>query len=247
MNATGRLSGRGVVVTRPRELAEPFARLLEQHGARAIVFPALEIQPLPPPPTLGRIADFDLVVFVSPSAVRVTLAALPRRLTAAAIGAGTARELERAGIGPVIAPVAGADSEALLALPQMHQLAGKRVLIVRGEGGRELLAQSLSERGARVEYAECYRRVRPRADPAALLASWAAGGVHAVTVNSGEALDNLLALLGAEGAARLRATPLFVPHARVAAQAAQLGVREALVAGAADSEMLERLVAYFKT
>jgi len=228
-------------VTRPRELAEPFARLLEQHGARAIVFPALEIQPLPPPPTLGRIADFDLVVFVSPSAVRVTLAALPRRLTAAAIGAGTARELERAGIGPVIAPVAGADSEALLALPQMHQLAGKRVLIVRGEGGRELLAQSLSERGARVEYAECYRRVRPRTDAATLLAAWRRGEVHAVTVLSPQTLDNFLSMTG--GA--LSAVPVFVPHERIARHARERGLREVIVAERGDDGLIERLVAYF--
>ncbi|HSU78326.1 MAG TPA: uroporphyrinogen-III synthase, partial [Burkholderiales bacterium] len=135
------LAGRGVVITRPRELAEPFARLLERRGARAIVFPAIEIQPLPAPATLARLAEYDVAVFVSPSAVRIALAAQPPwppRL-AAAVGAGTRRELERAGAQAVIAPTVGADSEALLALPEMQKLRGKRVLIVRGKGGRELL------------------------------------------------------------------------------------------------------------
>ena len=246
MNATGRLSGRGVVVTRPRELAEPFARLLEQHGARAIVFPALEIQPLPPPPTLGRIADFDLVVFVSPSAVRVTLAALPRRLTAAAIGAGTARELERAGIGPVIAPVAGADSEALLALPQMHQLAGKRVLIVRGEGGRELLRDTFAEHGMVVETREVYRRVRPNVDAAKVAeveARWSDEGIDVVTATSIETLQNLQALLTEHGRQLLSGTALLVPSRRIVAAAVSAGLRgEAIVAaGADDASMIGAL------
>src|SRR5437763_71560 len=91
------LAGRGVVLTRPRDLAEPFARLLERGGARAIVFPAIEIQPLAPPTALARLAEYDLVCFISPSAVRVARAAQPPwppRL-AAAIGAGTRREHER--------------------------------------------------------------------------------------------------------------------------------------------------------
>jgi uroporphyrinogen-III synthase len=76
-----------------------------------------------------------------------------------------------------------------------------------------------------------------------LLAAWS--GIHAVTVSSEEGLENLFALLGAPGAARLQAAPMFVGHERVAARARQLGVREAMVAGPADGEMLERLVAYF--
>ena len=235
------LAGRGIVVTRPRELAEPFARLLEQHGARAFLFPAIEIQPLPAPAALGRIAEFDLAIFVSPSAVRVAAASLPRGLTAAAIGAGTARELERAGVGQVIAPEAGADSESLLAMPQMRQLAGKRVLIVRGEGGRELLGQSLSERGARVEYAECYRRARPATDAGPLLAAWRRGEVHAVTVLSPQTLDNFMSLTG--GA--LVALPFFVPHERIARHARERGLGEVIVAERGDDGLIERLVAYF--
>ena len=239
------LAGRGVVVTRPRELAEAFAQLLERRGARAIVFPALEIEPLPAPSTLSRLGEFDLVIFVSPSAARVALRAMPpwpRGLAAAAIGSGTRRELERAGIAPVIAPVAGADSEALLAAPEMQRVTGKRVLIVRGEGGRALLGESLAARGARVDHAECYRRVRPAIDPAPLLEAWRRGNVHAVTVSSAQALDNFIAMTGGE---LLATTPLFVPHERVAGHARSRGVREVMLAGAGDDEMIERLVAYF--
>src|SRR5260221_6622192 len=183
------LAGRRIVVTPSRDPAEPFARLLQRRGARAFVFPAIEIQPLPAPAALAQLADFNIAVFISPSAVRVTLPAIspwPRGVTAAAVGSGTRRELERAGVAPVIAPSVGADSEALAALPEMPDLRGKRVLIVRGEGGRALLGETLAARGARVEYAECYPRLRPVTDAAPLLASWRAGQVHAVTLSSAE-------------------------------------------------------------
>jgi uroporphyrinogen-III synthase len=246
-----RLQGRGVVVTRPRELAGFLAALIERAGGRAWRFPAIEIAP-PSDPTaaariLARIGEADFAVFVSPTAVRQALegmAAWPAGVQAYAVGEGTRAELERRGI-PARAPATGADSEALLELPELQRLAGRRVVIVCGEGGRELLGETLAARGARVERAECYRRRLPQADPAALLEAWAAGAVHAVTVSSSEGLSNLERLLGEAGAARLRATPLFVPHPRVAEAARRAGVREVLIAGPGDEEMLARLVAYF--
>lgn len=242
------LGGRGIVITRPRELAEGLARLVEEAGGRPIRFPSLEIVDLPPPPAFARLGEFDRVVFVSPIAARRAAAQLrrwPAGLSAVALAAGTRRELELAGCREILAPAAGADSEALLALPELQQLAGERILIVRGEGGRELLAETLTARGASVEYAECYRRARPAADPAPLLAAWERGEVDAVTVSSAEGLDNLFILLGAKGEPHLRATPLVVPHARVAARAEALGVRHAIVAGPADEQSLARLMAYF--
>jgi len=238
------LAGRGVVLTRPRDLAGPFARLLERRGAKPIVFPAIEIQPLATPDGLSRLTEYDLAVFVSPSAVRVALAApapWPPRL-AAAVGAGTRRELERAGARAIIAPVAGADSEALLALPEMQRLAGKRVLIVGGEAGRELLSETLSARGAVVEHAVCYRRVKPAADAAPLVAAWHRGEVHALVVWSAQALDNFRAMGGDE---LIAALPVFVLHERIANHARSRGAREVVVAAASDDDLLERLVGYF--
>ncbi|HWA36884.1 MAG TPA: uroporphyrinogen-III synthase, partial [Burkholderiales bacterium] len=140
----------------------------------------------------------------------------------------------------------GADTEALLDLPALRQPSGRRILIVCGEGGRQVLGDALRARGAIVERAELYRRALPLADPSALLGAWDAGRVHAVTVSSAEGVGNLFRLLGDAGAARLRETPLFVPHPRVAEAARERGVRETVVTGgAADAEMLARLVAYF--
>src|SRR5690349_22312651 len=101
------LAGRGVVVTRPRELADPLADGIARRGGRPILFPAIAIEELPPPDALPRAAEFDLVIFVSPSAVRVALRVLPEwpsGVAVAAIGAGTRRERERRGGRGVSAP-----------------------------------------------------------------------------------------------------------------------------------------------
>ena len=245
------------MVTRPREQAARLAALLEAAGARALVYPAIEIadpaEPAKAAGLIGRLAEFDLAVFVSPTAVERALRrvrAWPTALRTAAVGQGSARALERGGVSQVLAPVEGADSEALLALPGLARMEGKRVVVFRGEGGRELLGETLRRRGAQVEYAEVYRRVRPRLDVAPLLEAWRGRGVHAVTISSSAGLRNFLELLeaagGAAAAALLRGTPLFAGHERVAAEARKLGVTEVLVAGTSDEEMRDRLVAYFE-
>jgi uroporphyrinogen-III synthase len=254
--ATSPLAGRGIVVTRPREQAARLAALLEAAGARALVFPAIEIadaaDPAPARRIIGRLAEFDLAAFVSPTAVSRAfrlIGAWPAGLRAAAVGSGSARELARHGVQQVIAPAAGADSEALLATPEMAQVRGKRIVVFRGEGGRELLGETLKARGAVVEYAEIYRRARPATDVKPLLAAWGRQAVHAVTITSAAGLRNLFEMLGEAGgeggAQRLRATPLFAGHERIAAEARRLGVLEVMVAGVSDDEMLARLVAYF--
>jgi uroporphyrinogen-III synthase len=239
------LRGKGIVVTRPRELAGGLAAAIEAAGGSAILFPTIAIEDVPPPEALRRLDAYDLAVFVSPTAVQKVMAQVarwPERLAAAAIGSGSKRELESRGVRNVLAPEEGADSEALLGLPGLQSMHGKRVVIFRGGAGRPLLGEALSARGASVQYAECYRRALSSADPAPMLERWARGGVQAVTVSSSEGLDNFVTLVGE---ALLAAVPLFVPHARVAARAREHGARDVIVAGASDAAVLERLVAYF--
>src|SRR3989338_2621030 len=197
------LQGVRVLVTRPAAQAQSLAQRIEQAGGEAIRFPTLEIAAARDVATLERvlagIAHFDLAVFISPNAVAHGLAhlkmhgGLPARLTIAAIGRSTARALTEAGIVNPITPVDGSDpatapgvalpppslesSEALLARPELQQVAGKRVVIFRGEGGRALLGDTLRARGAQVEYAECYRRVRPNTDAAPLSARLRDNGI----------------------------------------------------------------------
>ena len=177
------LEGRGIVVTRPAQQSEPLAERISAAGGHPILFPVLEIIDIPDLQPLidvsARLEDYQLAVFISPNAVVRTMSQVlprrswPARLRVAAIGKGSVRELERFGVTGVIAPERYFDSEHLLELPELQTVAGQRVVIFRGDGGRELLGDTLAARGARVDYVECYRRARPDADAAPLLQAWA--------------------------------------------------------------------------
>jgi uroporphyrinogen-III synthase len=252
MSSGGPLAGIGVLVTRPVEQAARLMTRLQDLGAVPLLFPALAIAPLAQPQALSailaRVDHYDLHLFVSPTAVQFGLAVLLPgalgRLRAVAVGNGTAAALRAAGVENVIAPTTGADSEHLLALPQLAELSAKRVLVFRGEGGRELIADTLRARGAAVDYAECYRRVCPRSDPAPLRAALAAGRLHAVTAFSGETLENLLDLLGPV-AASVCTLPLFVPHVRIAEHAQALHFAQVIATAPGEDGLLAGLVEYF--
>lgn len=224
MSAT--LKGVGVVLTRPRAAAEALAARLRAAGARVIVFPALAIEALEPTraldAALADLARFHLAIFVSANAVENGLAAAarhgawPAHLAVAAIGEATAAALRNSGFAGVISPAERHDSDQLLALPQLRDVAGRDIIVFRGAGGRERLKEVLEERGARVTYAECYRRVRPAGDATSLLEAVARGEIHAVSALSAETLENFVALIGPAGAQRLASLTLVVPHPAVA-------------------------------
>jgi uroporphyrinogen-III synthase len=189
-----------------------------------------------------------VAIFISPNAVSKamdlirTQREMPAQLAIAAIGRGSKKELERCGVSQVIAPQRQFDSEGLLDLPQFQDMSGKRVVIFRGEGGRETLGETLIARGAQLEYAECYRRARPDIDATPLLQRWARGEVQAVTVTSSESLHNLIDLLGGPGQQWLKKTPLFAPHARIAAAARSLGLEQVIKTEAGDEGLLMGLI-----
>jgi uroporphyrinogen-III synthase len=249
------LAGRGILVTRPRGQAAHLAGLIEAAAGRPVVFPAIEILDAPDSQALARLIEqldrFDIAIFVSPTAVTCALAliraqrALPQGLRIAAIGKGTARELARAGVERILVPDHGGDSEALLALPELMTVAGSSIVVFRGEGGRELLGNTLAARGATVEYAQCYRRARPRGDAQSLLDAWAHGQIDAVTATSAEAVRNLYELLAVEGRQVLRQTPLFAPHERIATAARALGIVQVVVTAAGDEGLVEGMIEYF--
>ena len=248
----GALAGCGIVVTRPVAQAQALAELIRGAGGRAIVFPVIEISDVadlgPLHALLDRLDRFDFAIFISPNAVDKAMnliaarGGLPPRLKVAAIGQGSVRALARFGVGDVIAPSRRFDSEALLELPAFADVAGRRVVIFRGEGGRELLGDTLAARGAHLEYAECYRRGRPDADVAPLLRAWARREVHAVVVTSSEGMNHLFDMVGKLGRAWLQKTPLFVPHPRIADTARSLGVREIVLTGGGDAGIVRALV-----
>ena len=242
------LNGLGVLVTRPEQQAEPLCRLIEQHGGVALRCPTLRIaEPRDWTPALtffDRLADYQLAIFTSVNAVARAWPLIeqrggfPPRLEIAAIGPASARTLEQQGVTHCLRPAQGFTSEALLALPRFQNVAGQCILIVRGEGGREWLAETLAGRGAQVDCAEVYRRERPAQDAGALLEHWERGLIGAVTITSVESLENLFAMLGTSGQPYLRDTPLVVVSARIQQDAAERGCRHLLLAREASDDAL---------
>ena len=241
------LAGLGILVTRPAHQAGPLCEAVEAQGGRAICFPVLEIVD---PEDVGALLDvidrldsFDIAVFISPNAVNKAInrirarRELPTGLKLAAVGRGSAKELGRLGLQADIFPKQRFDSEALLAMDEMQQVAGKRVVIFRGDGGRELLAETLKGRGAEVEYAECYRRAKPKGDVGKLMRHWARGDIDVVVVTSNEGLSNLFDMVGQLGRQWLRKTQLVVVSPRQAELAKELGFKlEPVIAETASDE-----------
>lgn len=254
MAAAAPLAGRSVLVTRPRHQAQGLIDAVQRLGGEARVFPTLAIAATPVTPEMiewvRRLGDGDSVIFISPNAVECGMplieqaGGLPGGVAVAAVGRATQRSLTERGVGQVIVPQQGADSEALLALPLLQSLSNRTVLIIRGVGGRELLGNTLTQRGARVVYAEVYRRVTPDdADRARLLAWLAAGGIDVVTTTSAAGLENLLALAGAEGGGMLLGLPLVVVSGRMLQLAERLGFRGPIgIAEGAGEDAVSRAV-----
>lgn len=252
----GALAGRGVLVTRPAHQAEGLCALIEAAGGRAWRLPVLAIQPARDAThvreSLHRLGDYDIAIFISANAVHHTLAALtpqtwPAAVRIAVVGAATARALRAQGLSVAICPDSAFNSEALLALPELQQVQGQRILILRGEGGREHLRDTLQARGAQVDYLDVYRRVQADTDPTALIAQWRLGQIHAVTVNSNESLQMLLSIIGTLGAELLRNTTLVVASERTRELACSLGLAAHLVVAtdATDAAMVSALERHF--
>jgi uroporphyrinogen-III synthase len=251
------LAGRTVVVTRPAAQAEALCCAIAAAGGSAFRFPVLEIVPVTDAavfaPVAARLDEFDVAFFVSPNAVECGLAGLqaarswPTRLKVATVGRGSAQALRAHGFREVIAPESGFDSEAALDLPAFapEAVRGRRVLVVRGDGGRELFGETLVMRGAHVEYLSCYHRQCPVLDPGPLLVQAARGGINALSLTSSEGVDNFVRLVGAEGRATFATVPVFAPHPRIAGRCRLHGLERIVMVGNGDEALLRALVAFF--
>ena len=227
------LSGLRIMVTRPAQQADPLMTQLEAAGAKPWLFPLLEIVPFTSAELdrhIMQLEQYDMAIFISPNAVHYGVEAVtshqswPVSLTLATVGTGSAHELElRLRRIPDIMPAKGNDSEALLAETAMQHVAGKRILIFRGRGGREQLAKTLRARGAEVDYAEVYERQRPTIDSGALNEALRAEAIDVIVITSREALDNLLAMVEPSCLSVLRKIQMLVIHPRQAERVRQLG------------------------
>ncbi len=214
------LDGTGVLVTRPADQAAGLCALIESAGGRAIEFAALRIEPVTDralEQQLRQLRDYDLVIFISRNAVVWGLRAMREfgigadtlHGRVATVGAGTARALEAHGLTPDVRPSHGSGSEALLRTPALRAVQGRRVLIVRGVGGREHLRNTLRTRGAVVDYAECYRR-RPGGDPQPVRRALRERTLGVVTLTSVAGMDSLFDALESDSQRLLVDTPVVV-------------------------------------
>lgn len=255
----GLLAGKGVVVTRPEHQADNLCRLIESEGAKALRFPVLEIVDTKNMAALNaiiaRLEQFDIAIFISPNAVTKAANLIhaqrnwPENLKIAAVGRASAKALDKVNLATDIFPKTRFNSEALLELEEMQDVAGKKIVIFRGEGGREVLAETLKLRGAIVEYAECYRRSKPETDTSQLMKAWARGEIDIVTVTSNEGLANLFDMLGQLGRNWLQKTPLVVVSERGAEFARELGFKSEIIISeqASDESLLDAIKQWRQT
>ena len=239
-----------VLVTRPRQRAAGLQQKIEEAGGTALLFPAIEISE--PSDGSGReyvrdhMAEFSLAIFISPTAVEKTLAfikEIPAGIRLAAIGSRTASTAESMGRRIDIMPD-GHDTEALLehTALQPAQIAGARIVIFRGEGGRELLGDTLQARGAEIVYADMYRREPPAS--AGPLVQYLKDA-DAITVSSNEGLQNLYEL--APDKADLVRHVLVVPGKRAFALAKKLGFSKIFEADNATDDAVVDALKYAKS
>lgn len=247
MTADNLLHGLHVAVTRPKEQASRLCDLIEHHGGVAIPYPLIEIAPLDSykilEEQLNKLEKTDWAIFISSNAVEFAMphvlrkyGNVPENLKFAAIGHQTAKALSLFGVHNVLTPKTRFDSETLLALSEMQNVANMTVAIFRGEGGRELIAETLKERGAEVYFAECYRRINPQSDTLLLSEQWKNGQLHAVVVTSSEAMRNLWHMAGAS--LWMQHVTLCVNHERIAELPRQHGLKVLVAKESGDEAML---------
>jgi len=245
----------GVLVTRPLGQERPLVAALEQAGFQAVHAPLIAIEPLPSPDPVQRsllldLADTPHVIFVSRNAITHGMAwiedfwpQLPVGVNWYTVGASSAALLAEHGIR-ALQPAAEMTSEGLLALPSLQAVADQRVLILKGEGGRSLIRETLAQRGARVRELVVYRRTVPAYAPGEFSARLRDSGCQSILISSGEGLDNMVSLLEPESLAAARQLTLVVPGERVAQAAAAAGFpRVAIADNATDEAMVAAVCA----
>ena len=248
------LQGVGVLVTRPRAQAIELVSAIEDAGGSAFCFPVLEIAALDENVVAARAAELpkpDIVIFVSRNAVEYGLEYTDGGKIAA-IGPATAAAVKSAGRIVDIQSASGFDSEHLLEELALQDVAGQQVRIIRGNNGRELLAEQLTARGAIVEYLAVYERRLPDISAQTLAdieLRWREGDIAVITVMSVQSLQNLHDLLPAWCKNQLESTPLVTPAGRVLKEALDRypASRPTLASGPQASEIVDAIIALHRT
>ena len=248
-----------IVITRPLAQAEALAPRIAALGLRPVLFPLLEILQLadsrPLQAAFARLDDYALVMFVSPNAIDAAfrhIASWPAGVAIGIVGAGSRAALARYGVdgtnARIFAPAADdkTDSEGLLAALDLEALQGRRVLIVRGQSGRDFLSDALRAAGVQVDHVGAYERAAPQPTPV-LLAQLRAllDGDNCWIITSSEALSNLLQMLPQTGlddaVVKMQHKRIVVPHPRIAETARRAGFSRVKLTGSGDERLLAAL------
>jgi len=242
-----------IVVTRPTAQAVRLIEALEEAGATAIHFPVIEITAPPDQDKLREqvklLDSYDMAIFISRNAAiygsaLIQHATWPASMKIAAIGEGTAQQLLEQGMAADIVANGIANSESLLNTESMENVAGKRILIFRGNGGREKLASSLLKRGATVDYLECYERKRPNNNAQLLSELWRRKAMNGIILTSSEGLKNLYDMVKKEDFVHLNTTPLYVISSTMVELCGKLGYKltPVLMPSAANEDVIQSLL-----
>jgi uroporphyrinogen-III synthase len=240
-----------VLITRPQHQSNHLCELVEQQGWNAIRFPTLEITALSNDKItqqLKIIDQYHWVIFVSANAVDFARRAKHGNIecfansSIIAVGKATEKALLNANLQVALMPKDRFNSEGILATPEMLHVQGKSCLIVRGEGGRETLANELQKRGATVHYLEVYTRQQPVLDSSTVADKLQQGMLDAITITSGDALTNLLAMIDQGLHKQLLNIPLIVVSDRIKALADVLGfIHIAVTKKTGDAAIIETI------
>ena len=257
MSFDSQLQGLHVLLTRPSNQVSSLVAAVTQCGGKVCQMPLIEIEVVSDVKKLQIIKNrllnldrYELAIFISTNAATLGIQwiekywpQLPVGLSAFAVGPSTAALLEKLDWS-VYCPTNGVTSEDLLVLPQLQQIAGKKVALFRGEGGRELIAQTLRGRGAEVDYVELYKRIDPQYSREYFSAQLAQQAVNLIVITSMQMLDALVSLVG-DNKELVCLIPLFVPSSRVLECAQQAGFNQVLnMDGANDEAILQSLKKY---
>lgn len=238
-----------VLVTRPGNAGAELCEQVIARGGNALHFPVIAFAPPADAEAFQQaikgLGEQDWIIFNSPQAVKAAVPAMraawpnfPECVQFAAVGSGTAKALHEAGYVGALYPEQEWSSEGLLELPALQQVSGKKIAIVRGEGGREFLEKILSERGAEVTSCMAYRRILPTTDASVCLELMRQKKLQVIVAGSFESVSNLQLLLGNDCWPLLKEIPLIVMSERVKKLAAETGFQTIWVSQNAALELI---------
>ena len=241
------LTGLNILVTRPAPKAKELGEMLKKQGASAFCWPSIEIHALnwANLQTESLLLSVEILIFISPHAVEHFFSSLSakniQRLqykTLIGVGPGTAIKLRDKGYSNILQPKGKAQTESVIAIPQLQAISAKKIVIVRGGGGRELLFDTLRARGAEVTYVEVYERACPKRDISPLISSWQAKSFDIVLITSLEGLKNLVFLLGHQYQHLLGESTVSAINENMLISLQELGVRDIMHIDSANNEAL---------